>query len=500
MADLRTDRSDRHGGKSCASHRISDSELIATDIEEFLRLHEEKEILKFLTCGSVDDGKSTLIGRLLHDTNTVYEDHLEAVVRDSKRTGRNDGEVDLSLLVDGLQAEREQGITIDVAYRYFSSGLRKFIIADCPGHEQYTRNMATGASNCDLAVILIDARHGVLPQTKHHTYVASLLGIRHVVIAVNKMDLVDYEQSSFESIQADFQIYLDQLSIPDVKFIPLSAKQGDNVVEQSEKMSWYDGPTLLSYLHSVPLVTDRDYENFRMVVQRVNRPDESFRGYSGTLASGFIRSGQSIAVMPSGLETKIDRIVTMDGDLEEAYAPMSVTLTLSDELDISRGDVLVDNELQLNYRDELFAKLVWMDDSPLQLDRKYIVKHGASQIIGKIDEIQHRIQIDDLSSQTVATLNKNDVGRCKLTLDRAICFDSYRQNRMLGGFILIDRLANRTVAAGMIEPAEEDDMSKSKSSDTITPLPASSTYSERQTFGLTLNQAARSSLSPITTV
>ena len=500
MADLRTDRSHRHGGKSCASHRISDSELIATDIEEFLRLHEDKEILKFLTCGSVDDGKSTLIGRLLHDTNTVYEDHLEAVVRDSKRTGRNNGEVDLSLLVDGLQAEREQGITIDVAYRYFSSGVRKFIIADCPGHEQYTRNMATGASNCDLAVILIDAQQGVLPQTKHHTYVANLLGIRHVVIAINKMDLVDYEKGTFESIRSDFQTYLDQLSIPDVQFIPLSAKQGDNVVERSEKMSWYDGPTLLSYLHSVPLVSDRDYENFRMVVQRVNRPDESFRGYSGTLASGFIRPGQSIAVMPSGLETKIERIVTMDGDLQEAYAPMSVTLTLSDELDISRGDVLVDNQLQMNYRDELFAKVVWMDDSPLQLDRKYIVKHGASQIIGKIDEIQHRIHIDDLSSQTVATLNKNDVGRCKLSLDRAICFDSYRQNRMLGGFILIDRLANRTVAAGMIEPAEEDDMSKSKSSETITPLPASSTYGERQTFGLTLNQAARSSLSPITAV
>lgn len=500
MADLRTDRSDRHGGKSCASHRISDSELIATDIEEFLRLHEDKEILKFLTCGSVDDGKSTLIGRLLHDTNTVYEDHLEAVVRDSKRTGRNNGEVDLSLLVDGLQAEREQGITIDVAYRYFSSGVRKFIIADCPGHEQYTRNMATGASNCDLAVILIDAQHGVLPQTKHHTYVANLLGIRHVVIAINKMDLVDYEQGSFDSIRSDFQTYLDQLSIPDVQFIPLSAKQGDNVVERSQKMSWYDGPTLLSYLHSVPLVTDRDYENFRMVVQRVNRPDETFRGYSGTLASGFIRSGQSIVAMPSGLKTTIDRIVTMDGDLEEAYAPMSVTLTLSDELDISRGDVLVDNKLELTYRDELLAKLVWMDDSPLQLDRKYIVKHGASQIIGKIDEIQHRIEIDNLSSQTVATLNKNDVGRCKFSLDRAICFDSYRQNRMLGGFILIDRLANRTVAAGMIEPAEEDDMSKSKSSETVTPLPASSTYSERQTFGLTLSQAARSSLSPFTTV
>lgn len=499
MSDSSAQGKTKYSEASCASNMMSNADLIATDIEEYLRLHEEKEILKFLTCGSVDDGKSTLIGRLLHDTNTVYEDHLDAVVRDSKRAGRNNGEIDLSLLVDGLQAEREQGITIDVAYRYFSSEVRKFIIADCPGHVQYTRNMATGASNCDLAVILIDAQHGVLPQTKHHTYVANLLGIRHVVIAVNKMDLVDYDQKSFESIRREFRSYLDQLAIPDVQFIPLSAKLGDNVVERSKKLAWYDGPTLLTYLHSVPLVSDRDYKNFRMVVQRVNRPDDNFRGYSGTLASGFIRPGQSITVMPSGLETKIERIVTMDGDLEAAYAPMSVTLTLSNDLDISRGDVMVDNRLKLDCRNEFLAKLVWMDDSPLKLDRKYIVKHGASQVIGTIEEIQHRIHIDDLSSQSVTTLNKNDVGRCKLSLDRAICFDSYQSSRMLGGFILIDRLAHRTVAAGMIEPAEEDDMPKSASSETISPLAASAKLDD-QSFGVTIDHATPSSLRPIVTV
>ncbi|MCY4656206.1 MAG: GTP-binding protein, partial [Gammaproteobacteria bacterium] len=277
---------------------ISDRELISTDIEKYLRRHEEKQILKFLTCGSVDDGKSTLIGRLLHDTNTVYTDHLEAIARDTKRIGKDDDELDLSLLVDGLQAEREQGITIDVAYRYFSTSERKFIIADCPGHQQYTRNMATGASNCDLAVILIDAQQGVQTQTKHHTYVTHLLGIRHLVIAINKMDLVDYEQEQFEAIKSEFQSYLDSLGNPDVQFIPLSAKKGDNVVTRSINMDWYTGPTILSYLHSFSVTQIRDFESFRMVIQRVNHPHDNFRGYSGTLASGTIQKGQSIRVMP----------------------------------------------------------------------------------------------------------------------------------------------------------------------------------------------------------
>jgi len=439
-------------------YMISDRELISTDIEKYLSRHEEKQILKFLTCGSVDDGKSTLIGRLLHDTNTVYTDHLEAIARDTKRIGKDDDELDLSLLVDGLQAEREQGITIDVAYRYFSTSERKFIIADCPGHQQYTRNMATGASNCDLAVILIDAQQGVQTQTKHHTYVTHLLGIRHLVIAINKMDLVDYEQEQFEAIKSEFQSYLDSLGNPDVQFIPLSAKKGDNVVTRSINMDWYTGPTILSYLHSFSVTQIRDFESFRMVIQRVNHPHDNFRGYSGTLASGTIQKGQSIRVMPSGIETKIERIVTMDGDLEQAFAPMSVTITLEDELDASRGDVLIDLEHPLQPKSELNANLVWMDDDALNMDRKYIVKHGASQVLAKVDKLYHQVHIEDLSRKKMHSLQKNDIGVCKLILDRPICCDTYSRNRMLGGFILIDRLSNRTVAAGMINSSEEGEM------------------------------------------
>ena len=465
-----------------ASHMQSDRELAAQDIVQYLKVHERKEILQFLTCGSVDDGKSTLIGRLLHDTDVVYTDHLEALERDSKRAGRTGGELDLSLLVDGLQAEREQGITIDVAYRYFSTSSRKFIIADCPGHEQYTRNMATGASNCELAVILIDARHGVLPQTKQHTYVANLLGIRNVVIAINKMDLMSYDQQRFNAIRADFQNYLDALAIPNVQFIPISAKQGDNVVRRSTEMPWYQGPTLLSYLHTIPVAKQRLAGSFRMVVQRVNRPDENFRGYSGTIASGVIRTGQTITLYPSGLQTTVDRIVTMDGDLAEAHAPMAVTLTLTDNVDSSRGDVFVAKGHPLKENRSIHAKLVWMDDSPLRLERKYIMKHGASKVLASVSDIGHRIGIEDLTQQPVKQLVKNDIGYCRLALDKSIYFDTYYNNRVLGGFILIDRLSNRTVGAGMIEPDQEGEMCRTSSSrPTSIPLAVNGTRADSET-------------------
>ena len=437
---------------------VTDRKLIADDIEKYLKVHEQKKLLKFLTCGSVDDGKSTLIGRLLHDTDMVNTDHLEALERDSLRAGKSADDLDLSLLVDGLQAEREQGITIDVAYRYFSTAERKFIIADCPGHQQYTRNMATGASNCDLAVILIDAEHGIQEQTKQHTYVAKLLGLEHVVIAVNKMDLVGFDQAVFDSIRTEFSEYLEHLGLESVQFLPMSAKLGDNVVTPSSNMPWYQGETLLALLHSFPITQHRDFESFRMVVQRVNHPDATFRGYSGSLASGVVRKGQPIAVLPSGNQSTIDRIVTMEGDLEEAFAPMAVTVTLKDELDVSRGDVLVDLDHSLMYDDQFEASLVWMDEAELNLSRKYVVKHGASQVLGQVSEIHHRVRITDLSKESVNQLQKNDIGQCKLVLDHAICFDAYARNRMLGGFILIDRLTNRTVAAGMIEPSEEGDM------------------------------------------
>ena len=437
----------------------SESGLIKDDISRYLEHHERKEILKFLTCGSVDDGKSTLIGRLLHDTNSVYEDQLTALKRDSKRSGRTGDELDLSLLVDGLVAEREQGITIDVAYRYFSTAKRKFIIADCPGHEQYTRNMVTGASNCELAVILIDTSNGLLRQTLRHTFIANLLGIRHIVVAVNKMDLVNYSEAVFNDIQSSFELFVSKLHVHDLRFVPISAKNGDNVVKRSNVMKWYNGSTILDTLESVPIANDRDYEKFRMVVQRVNRPSSDFRGYSGTLASGIVKRGDTVRVLPSGQETTIDRIVTMDGELPEAFTPMAVTLVLSDEIDVSRGDIVVDPGHSPQTAHEFDATLVWMHQNDLRLGKQYLIKHGATQIPARVESIHYHTGIHSLESIVTDALRINEIGSCKFVLARPIVFDNYSVNRSLGAFVVIDRLSNLTVGAGMIGSFPSNDQS-----------------------------------------
>ena len=425
------------------------SDLIAHDILAYLEQHERKEILRFLTCGSVDDGKSTLIGRLLHDSKMIYEDQLEAVR--SKKPG-DDGEFDLALLTDGLQAEREQGITIDVAYRYFSTTKRKFIIADTPGHEQYTRNMATGASGCDVAVILIDARQGVLTQTRRHTFIAALLGIRHVIVAINKMDLVDFQESVFDRIRNDYLAFTANLGIDDLQFIPISALRGDNVVEKSAAMPWYQGSTLMHLLENVQIASDRNFSDFRFAVQRVSRPDSSFRGYSGTVQSGIVRPGDEIVVLPSGKTSTVARIVTMDGDLEEAFPPLAVTLTLTSEVDISRGDMLaIAGDLPF-LEDRFDAQLVWMSEEPLVPGKQYVIKHGTKQLFGRVSAIRHRVDINTLEHVPAATFALNEIGRCEFTLSEPVAFDAYADNRETGAFIVIDRINNRTIGAGMICP------------------------------------------------
>ncbi|HTO56767.1 MAG TPA: sulfate adenylyltransferase subunit CysN, partial [Pseudomonadales bacterium] len=423
------------------------SELIAEDILAYLEQHERKEILRFLTCGSVDDGKSTLIGRLLHDSKMIYEDQLESVR--SKKPG-DDGEFDLALLVDGLQAEREQGITIDVAYRYFSTSKRKFIIADTPGHEQYTRNMATGASGCDVAVILIDARQGVLTQTRRHTFIVSLLGIKHVIVAVNKMDLVEFDEEVFERIRADYMRFTANLGIEDLEFIPISALNGDNVVEKSEAMPWYQGSTLMYLLENVQIASDRNFKDFRFAVQRVSRPDSSFRGYSGTVQSGIVRPGDRITALPSGKTSTVARIVTMDGDLQEAFPPLAVTLTLTSEIDISRGDMLVTDGALPNVEDRFDAELVWMAEEPMVPGKQYVIKHGTKQLFGRVSAIRHRTDINTLAHVAASSLALNEIGRCEFTLSEPIAFDPYDDNRETGAFIVIDRIGNGTIGAGMI--------------------------------------------------
>ena len=427
----------------------SGRDLIESDILAYLALHERKEILKFLTCGSVDDGKSTLIGRLLHDSKMIYEDQLDAIRRDSKTTGTQRDGMDLALLVDGLQAEREQGITIDVAYRYFSTSKRKFIIADTPGHEQYTRNMATGASTCDLAVILIDARHGVLPQTRRHTYIARLLGIRHLVAAVNKMDTVDYEEAVFDAIRADYFAFTSELAVDDLHFIPISALHGDNVVDQSPNMPWYQGGTMMHLLENVQVTADKDIEHFRLPVQLVNRPDANFRGYSGSVAGGVVRPGDEVLVLPSGRRSTVDRIVTMDGELDEAFAPMAVTLTLSDDVDVSRGDVLAAPGGLPHIADRLDAMVVWMADEALVPGRQYIVKHGARKVVGHVSTLRYRVDVNTLQHESASQLALNEIGRAEIALTESIVFDPYGANRSLGSLIFIDRISNVTVGAGM---------------------------------------------------
>lgn len=426
------------------------SDLIASDIQAYLHQHENKELLRFLTCGSVDDGKSTLIGRLLHDSKMIYEDQLAAIQKDNERVGNAGEELDLALLVDGLQAEREQGITIDVAYRYFSTSKRKFIIADTPGHEQYTRNMATGASTCDLAIILIDARHGVQVQTKRHSFIVSLLGIKHTIVAINKMDLVDFSEERFEQIKADYLEFSKQLDLPDIQFVPISALKGDNVVSLSEDMSWYQGEPLMETLETVEIANDQNFEELRFPVQYVNRPNLDFRGYCGTLTSGIVRPGDEVTVLPSGKSSKVKSIVTFEGEIEEAFPPMAVTLTLEDEIDISRGDILVHSHTVPEATNRFDAMVVWMSEAPLQKGRQYEVKLNTTRVAGGISHVRHHVDVNTLEQSQSNTLELNEIARCEITLERSVVADDYRDHHGTGSFIIVDRLSNETVAAGMI--------------------------------------------------
>ncbi|MFM7074183.1 MAG: sulfate adenylyltransferase subunit CysN [Planctomycetota bacterium] len=426
------------------------SSLIATDIHEYLAQHERKELLRFITCGSVDDGKSTLIGRLLYESKMIYEDQLAAIQKDSARYGTTGGPIDLALLTDGLEDERQQGITIDVAYRYFSTDKRKFIIADTPGHEQYTRNMATGASTADLAIILIDARRGVLTQTKRHSFIVSLLGIKHIVVAINKMDLVDFSRDVFEQIKADYQAFASRLDLPDVHFLPLSALHGDNVVESSAKTPWYQGPPLMNLLESVYIGSDRNLEDFRFPVQWVNRPNLDFRGFCGTIASGIVRKGDEILALPSRKTSRVKSIVTYDGEVDEAFAPQAVTLTLEDEIDISRGDMIVRPGNVPRVEQKFDAMVVWMSEDPMVPGKSYWIKQATKSAPGMISTLRYQIDVNSLHRVDAPTLGLNEIGRCSLTLNQPVAFDAYRRNRSTGAFIVIDRVTNATVGAGMI--------------------------------------------------
>ncbi|MCX4187258.1 sulfate adenylyltransferase subunit CysN [Methylophaga sp. OBS4] len=430
----------------------SDS-LIATDIEAYLKQHEDKELLRFLTCGNVDDGKSTLIGRLLHDSKMIYEDQLEAVTRDSVKSGTTGDQVDLALLVDGLQAEREQGITIDVAYRYFSTTKRKFIIADTPGHEQYTRNMATGASTCQLAVILIDARHGVQTQTRRHSFIASLLGLKHVVVAINKMDLMDYSEEVFNEIRKDYSEFARELEIEDIQFVPMSALIGDNVVNKSENMPWYQGQTMMDLLENIEIANDPNFNDMRFPVQFVNRPNLNFRGYCGTLAAGILKPGDEITVLPSGKESRVKALVTYDGDLDHAVPGEAITVTLEDEIDVSRGDMIVHRNHQPHVSSQFNAMVVWMTEQPLVAGKQYSVKVGVSDSTGMLTKIDYQIDVNTLEHNQASELHLNEIGLCEFSLNKPVVFDSYKRNRTTGAFIVIDRLTNVTIGAGMITDA-----------------------------------------------
>lgn len=420
------------------------------DIKEFLDRDEQKDLLRFLTAGSVDDGKSTLIGRLLFDSKKIYEDQLDALERDSKRVGNAGEHIDYALLLDGLKAEREQGITIDVAYRYFSTNNRKFIIADTPGHEQYTRNMITGGSTANAAVILVDARTGVITQTRRHTYLISLLGIKHLVLAVNKMDLVDFDENVFNKIVSDFNAFVADLNIPDVYCIPLSALEGDNVVEKSERTPWYDGKCLLDYLETVPIDLDRNYSDFRYPVQYVLRPNLDFRGFCGKVASGVIRPGDEVMALPSRKKSRVKSIVTYEGEIEEAFPPMCVTLTLEDEIDISRGEMIVKpDNLPIESRN-FEAMLVWMDEEPMDTSKQFFIKQTTNTTRARIDNIKYRVDVNTMERSNVELLKLNEIGRVVFTTGKELFFDPYHSNKQTGAFILIDPITNNTSAVGMI--------------------------------------------------
>lgn len=460
------------------------SDLITTNIEEYLRAHENKSLLRFITCGSVDDGKSTLIGRLLYDSKMIFEDHLSAIEKDSKKMGTQGGELDLALLVDGLQSEREQGITIDVAYRFFSTDKRKFIIADTPGHEQYTRNMATGASTADLAIILIDARQGILTQTRRHSYIVTLLGIKKIVVAINKMDLVDFSQERFEVIQADYEALIPSLPHHEhisVEYIPLSALNGDNVVHKSPRSPWYNGVPLMEYLDTVVIDEEKneDGDKFRFPVQYVNRPNLNFRGFCGTIASGSISLGDEITVLPSGKTTRIKSIVLpgipdIKNDPESelltaqiAFAPMAVTLTTEDEVDISRGDTIVKSDHLPRVSNSLITMVVWMTDEPMNPSKSYYIKSSTTMVGGSFEHINYKVDVNTYERLQVEELKLNDIGYCKLVLNRPIAADPYKTNRLTGSFIVIDRFNNNTVGAGMIIDVSRRDSDSIPQSDRV---------------------------------
>lgn len=427
------------------------SDLIATDIGQYLKNHEQKSLLRFITCGSVDDGKSTLIGRLLYESKMLFEDQLAAVESDSKKFGTQGEAIDFALLVDGLAAEREQGITIDVAYRFFSTEKRKFIVADTPGHEQYTRNMVTGASTADVAILMVDARKGILTQTRRHSYLVSLIGISHVVVAINKMDLVDYSEAVFNKIVEEYLAFAKQLGISEVTFIPMSAFKGDNITEPSPHMSWYRGTTLMGFLETVEVDEERLQKSpFRMPVQWVNRPNLDFRGFSGQIASGVLKPGSKIRVMPSGKESFVERIVTKDGDLDEAVAEQSVTVTLKDEIDISRGDLLVAADEPAAIGKQFETTVIWMHEEPLLPGRTYLMKVGTKTVSATLTDIKHQVNTNTMEHMAAKKLELNAIGVCTLSLDQDIAFDPYQENHDTGGFILIDRLSNFTVGAGLI--------------------------------------------------
>ncbi|WP_346911895.1 sulfate adenylyltransferase subunit CysN [uncultured Roseibium sp.] len=429
------------------SEQILASEEAVTD---YILAQEDKDQLRFLTCGSVDDGKSTLIGRLLYDTKLIFEDQLAALERDSKKHGTVGEEIDLALLVDGLEAEREQGITIDVAYRFFATDKRKFIVADTPGHEQYTRNMATGASTADLAVLLVDARNGLMVQTRRHAFIASLLGIRHVVLAVNKIDLVDYSEARFEEIRAEFETFANGFDFETFVAIPMSARFGDNVTARSERMGWYDGPTLLEHLEGVDVGEHVLEAPFRFPVQWVNRPNLDFRGYSGTIASGRVAVGDSVVVAGPGKASKVARIIAPEGDVNAARAEEAVTITLEDEIDISRGDQLCAPEARPDVADQMAAHLIWMADDAMLPGRSYLMKIGTKTVTATVTEIKHKINVNSFEHAAAKKLDLNEIAFCNLALSQAVAFDPYEANRSTGSFILIDRMTNATVGAGMV--------------------------------------------------
>ena len=434
----------------------SENTLLQSDILGYLDQHEKKDMLRFLTCGSVDDGKSTLIGRLLHDSKMIFEDQLAAITKDSKKVGTTGDKVDLALLVDGLQSEREQGITIDVAYRYYSTDKRKFIIADTPGHEQYTRNMVTGASNCDVAIILIDARAGVKTQTRRHSFLVSLLGIKHVIVAVNKMDLKDYSETVYEEIKADYLEFSKQLEIPDIQFIPLSALDGDNVVNVSENTPWYKGETLMTMLEKIEINDDINADDFRFPVQYVNRPNLNFRGFAGTVVSGQIKPGDRITALPSGKQSKVKALVNFEGEQDRVYAPLTTTITLEDEIDISRGDMIVKSDNLPLHSHAYRTNLVWMDEEPMMPNKQYGFKFATKFVPGSVTEVEYQIDVNSMEHKNTVRLALNEIAVGKIKLTQPVACDPYTKNRSTGAFIIIDRVTNGTVGAGMIIDVAED--------------------------------------------